>query len=138
MHRLSPPPQPHAARPPQRSPRPPRAPAAAGSAVGGGLAPPPSPAAAPPPPSADAPCRWSGLRVAYQGVPGAYSEQASLLAYAGCTPAPFDQFEHAFEACEQFLVDRAVLPIENSLGVRGVLRGRRESRFFRVSYASLC
>jgi hypothetical protein len=75
-------------------------------------------------------------------VPGAYSEQASLLAYDGCTPAPFDQFENAFEvraphaartppaaltrtlrpprrqAVEQFLVDRAVLPIENSLGVR--------------------
>ncbi len=33
-----------------------------------------------------------------QGVPGAYSEQASLLAYESCTPAPFDQFEHAFEA----------------------------------------
>ena len=74
-------------------------------------------------------------------MPGAYSEQASLLAYDGCTPAPFDQFENAFEvparsvqlcvhqlparshplrrqAVEQFLVDRAVLPIENSLGVR--------------------
>ena len=33
-----------------------------------------------------------------QGVPGAYSEQASLLAYDSCTPSPFDQFEHAFEA----------------------------------------
>lgn len=60
--------------------------------------------------------KWTGLRVSYQGVPGAYSEQASLLAYDGCTPAPFDQFENAFEAVEQFLVERAVLPIENSLG----------------------
>ena len=60
--------------------------------------------------------KWTGLQVAYQarlpgcacasersasrslqGVPGAYSEQASLLAYESCTPAPFDQFEHAFE-----------------------------------------
>ena len=68
--------------------------------------------------AADANGEWPGLRVAYQGCPGAYSEQASLLAYRACTPAPFDQFENAFEACEQFLVDRAVLPIENSLGVR--------------------
>jgi len=57
---------------------------------------------------------WAGVRVAYQvcpsvpnaqrsltaaqGVPGAYSEQAALLAYAGATAAPFDQFELAFEA----------------------------------------
>ena len=53
-------------------------------------------------------------------MPGAYSEQASLLAYAGCTPEPFAQFENAFEAVEQFLVDRAALPIENSLGVRAL------------------
>lgn len=33
-----------------------------------------------------------------QGVPGAYSEQASLAAYEGCVPQPFDQFENAFEA----------------------------------------
>ncbi len=82
-----------------------------------------SPAAAAMMPTAsvqqDANGKWTGLRVSYQarfarcggarcnaaltrkqtpqGVPGAYSEQASLLAYDGCTPAPFDQFENAFE-----------------------------------------
>jgi len=41
--------------------------------------------------------QWDGIRVAYQGVPGAYSEQAALLAYRGSTAAPYDQFELAFE-----------------------------------------
>ena len=51
-----------------------------------------------------------------QGVPGAYSEQAAEAAYSGCIPVPCDQFEHAFEAVEQWATDRAVLPVENSLG----------------------
>uniref|UniRef100_A0A7S0QXA7 Arogenate dehydratase n=1 Tax=Pyramimonas obovata TaxID=1411642 RepID=A0A7S0QXA7_9CHLO len=59
---------------------------------------------------------WKDLRVAYQGVPGAYSEMAVQLAYDGCEPAPCDQFEEAFQAVESWLVDRAVLPVENSLG----------------------
>ncbi|KAE8691762.1 Arogenate dehydratase/prephenate dehydratase 2 [Hibiscus syriacus] len=52
------------------------------------------------------------LRVAYQGVHGAYSEAAAEKAYLNCEPVPCDQFDAAFE----WLVDRAVLPIENSLG----------------------
>ncbi|GJP33318.1 hypothetical protein CLOM_g17863 [Closterium sp. NIES-68] len=56
------------------------------------------------------------LRVAYQGVPGAYSEMAAMRAYPGCSPVPCDQFDDAFKAVEQWLVGRAVLPIENSLG----------------------
>ncbi|MQM01302.1 hypothetical protein Taro_034057 [Colocasia esculenta] len=47
----------------------------------------------------------SRLRAAYQGVPGAYSEAAAAKAYPNCEAA-----------VEQWLVDRAVLPIENSLG----------------------
>ncbi|CAN6470923.1 unnamed protein product [Victoria cruziana] len=58
----------------------------------------------------------SQLRVAYQGVPGAYSEAAAGKAYPNCEPVPCEQFETAFEAVERWLVDRAVLPIENSLG----------------------
>jgi len=58
----------------------------------------------------------NGLRCAYQGVPGAYSEMAALLAYEGCEPVPCDQFEEAFKAVETWLADRAVLPAENSLG----------------------
>lgn len=56
------------------------------------------------------------LRVAYQGVPGAYSEEAAMKAYPECEPVPCDLFDAAFQAVELWLVDRAVLPIENSLG----------------------
>ena len=56
------------------------------------------------------------LRVAYQGAPGAYSEQACMLAYDECEPVPCSQFEHAFLAVTEWRADRAVLPIENSLG----------------------
>ncbi|KAH7542574.1 arogenate dehydratase/prephenate dehydratase 2, chloroplastic [Ziziphus jujuba] len=56
------------------------------------------------------------LRVAYQGVRGAYSESAAEKAYPNCEAVPCEQFDTAFEAVERWLVDRAVLPIENSLG----------------------
>ncbi|GAA0146491.1 dehydratase [Lithospermum erythrorhizon] len=55
-------------------------------------------------------------KVAYQGVPGAYSEAAALKAYPKCETVPCDQFEAAFKAVELWLVDKAVLPIENSVG----------------------
>ncbi|WOL01928.1 arogenate dehydratase/prephenate dehydratase 2, chloroplastic [Canna indica] len=56
------------------------------------------------------------LRVAYQGLPGAYSEAAAAKAYPNCEAVPCEQFETAFDAVERWIVDRAVLPIENSLG----------------------
>ncbi|XP_042067008.1 arogenate dehydratase 2-like [Salvia splendens] len=56
------------------------------------------------------------LRVAYQGVRGAYSESAAEKAYPNCEAVPCEQFDTAFQAVERWLVDRAVLPIENSLG----------------------
>ena len=55
-------------------------------------------------------------RVAYQGVPGAYSEGAARKACPEAEPLPCDQFEVAFQALAQWLADTAVLPIENSLG----------------------
>ncbi|XP_008792326.2 arogenate dehydratase 2 isoform X4 [Phoenix dactylifera] len=58
----------------------------------------------------------SRLRVAYQGLPGAYSEAAAAKAYPNCEAVPCELFETAFDALERWLVDRAVLPIENSLG----------------------
>ncbi|XP_047068866.1 arogenate dehydratase 1-like [Lolium rigidum] len=63
-----------------------------------------------------APMHGSELRVAYQGVPGAYSEKAAGKAYQGCDAVPCDQFDVAFQAVENWIVDRAVLPVENSLG----------------------
>ncbi|XVE87770.1 hypothetical protein DITRI_Ditri19aG0014500 [Diplodiscus trichospermus] len=58
----------------------------------------------------------SNVRVAYQGIPGAYSEDAALKAYPNCETVPCDEFEATFKAVELWLVDKAVLPIENSLG----------------------
>ncbi|XP_057981890.1 arogenate dehydratase 2 isoform X2 [Malania oleifera] len=58
----------------------------------------------------------SRIRVAYQGVSGAYSESAAEKAYPNCEAVPCEQFDTAFLAVEHWLVDRAVLPIENSLG----------------------
>lgn len=51
-----------------------------------------------------------------QGVPGAYSEEAAEAMFAGCVPQACEQFQHAFEAVERWLADRALLPVENSLG----------------------
>ncbi|XP_042393174.1 arogenate dehydratase 2-like [Zingiber officinale] len=56
------------------------------------------------------------FRVAYQGLPGAYSEAAAAKAYPKCEAVPCELFETAFDAVERWLADRAVLPIENSLG----------------------
>ncbi|KAK9266393.1 hypothetical protein L1049_025250 [Liquidambar formosana] len=63
-----------------------------------------------------APMHGAQLRVAYQGVPGAYSEAAAGKAYPNCEAIPCDQFEVAFQAVELWIADRAVLPVENSLG----------------------
>ncbi|XP_021719717.1 arogenate dehydratase/prephenate dehydratase 1, chloroplastic-like [Chenopodium quinoa] len=57
----------------------------------------------------------SKVRVAYQGIPGSYSEDAALKAYPNCETVPCDGFEAAFKAVELWLVDRAVIPIENSV-----------------------
>ncbi|KAK2974839.1 hypothetical protein RJ640_005623 [Escallonia rubra] len=91
------------------------------------------------------PSAGSNVRIAYQGLPGAYSEAAALKAYPKCETVPCDQFEAAFkvslfvdiyldflhydplheddysnnlivQAVELWLVDKAVLPIENSVG----------------------
>ncbi|XP_047330228.1 arogenate dehydratase/prephenate dehydratase 1, chloroplastic-like [Impatiens glandulifera] len=58
----------------------------------------------------------SSIRVAYQGVPGAYSEAAALKAYQECETLACDQFESTFKAVELGLADKAVVPIENLLG----------------------
>ncbi|XP_061336964.1 arogenate dehydratase/prephenate dehydratase 1, chloroplastic-like [Gastrolobium bilobum] len=56
----------------------------------------------------------SNVRVAYQGAPGSYSEDAALKAYPKCETVPCDDFEAVFKAVELCLVDKAVLPIECS------------------------
>ncbi|KAJ0983051.1 hypothetical protein J5N97_011306 [Dioscorea zingiberensis] len=58
----------------------------------------------------------SNMRVAYQGLPGAFSEAAAIKAYPLCETVPCEEFDVAFKAVELWVVDRAVLPIENSSG----------------------
>ncbi|KAK1429183.1 hypothetical protein QVD17_11387 [Tagetes erecta] len=58
----------------------------------------------------------STLRVAYQGVRGAYSELAAGKAYPECEAIPCDGSEIAFQYVEDWIADRAVLPVENSIG----------------------
>ncbi|KAE8686384.1 Arogenate dehydratase/prephenate dehydratase 1 [Hibiscus syriacus] len=63
------------------------------------------------------PANGSNVRIAYQGNPGAYCEDAALKAYPNCESVPCDQFKSAFNirmAVELRLVDKAILPIENS------------------------
>lgn len=40
-----------------------------------------------------------GLKVAYQGCPGAYSEAAAKKAYPSCHTVPCEYFETAFQVC---------------------------------------
>ncbi len=54
-------------------------------------------------------------RVVYQGVPGAYSEQAALDLFGqGARTAGLEQFEDCFLALREGSADYAVVPIENS------------------------
>ena len=57
------------------------------------------------------------MLVAFQGEIGAFSEQAVRNAFAdtGFELAPLPSFAAVFEAMEQGRVDRAAIPIENSL-----------------------
>ncbi|KAJ0082855.1 hypothetical protein Patl1_10009 [Pistacia atlantica] len=48
-------------------------------------------------------CDGSKVRVAYQGIPGAYSESAARKAYPKCETVPCEQFEAAFKAVELWL-----------------------------------
>lgn len=55
------------------------------------------------------------VRIAYQGVPGAFSEEASLGFAPGGTAVGFPSFEEAFAAAADGTCDYACLPVENSL-----------------------
>ncbi|KAK8953284.1 hypothetical protein KSP40_PGU019124 [Platanthera guangdongensis] len=60
--------------------------------------------------------KGSDVRVAYQGSPGSFSEIAALKAYPQSVTVPCEQFEVVFKAVELWVVDKAVLPIENTAG----------------------
>lgn len=55
------------------------------------------------------------MRVAFQGEIGAFSEEAVRTLFADAQPVPFPSFEAVFDAVARKEVDRAVIPIENSL-----------------------
>lgn len=56
----------------------------------------------------------SGMRVAYNGVPGAFAGIAAARMFPGAELVPFSDFESAYGACASGDCDTAVLPFENS------------------------
>lgn len=56
-----------------------------------------------------------GVRVAFQGEPGAFSEEAVERVFDEAESRPCATFEDVFEAVEGGAVDRAVVPIENAV-----------------------
>ncbi|HET7418884.1 MAG TPA: prephenate dehydratase [Candidatus Dormibacteraeota bacterium] len=56
----------------------------------------------------------SSRRVAYQGEPGAYSEEAVNSVFPDASAVGFATFRLTFEALSMGAVDAAVLPVENS------------------------
>jgi prephenate dehydratase len=56
------------------------------------------------------------MRVAFQGEPGAFSEEAALqLLGPAITPVPRPTFDSAFRAIDEDLADALLAPVENSL-----------------------
>ncbi|KAF5188071.1 Arogenate dehydratase/prephenate dehydratase 6 protein [Thalictrum thalictroides] len=55
------------------------------------------------------------LKVAYQGVPGAFSEFAAKQAFSDCIPLPCRAFLDAITAVEEGKADLAVLPVESTM-----------------------
>ena len=56
-----------------------------------------------------------GLRVAYQGEPGAFSESAARRLVGEASALPFPSFEEMFDAVRGGQADCCIAPIENSL-----------------------
>jgi prephenate dehydratase len=56
--------------------------------------------------------------IAFQGVPGAYSDLACRTAYPAMTTLPCESFETAMDAVREERADLAMLPCENSLAGR--------------------
>ncbi len=56
--------------------------------------------------------------IAFQGLPGAYSDLACRAAYPGRAPLPCSSFESAMAAVREGRADLAMLPCENSLAGR--------------------
>jgi prephenate dehydratase len=57
-------------------------------------------------------------KIAYQGVPGAYSHKACAEAYPSMEPLSCESFEDAFAAVRDGSASLGMIPIENNLGGR--------------------
>lgn len=55
------------------------------------------------------------MKVAFQGEPGAFSEEASLAYFENPVTVPCESFEAVFEAATSRTCDVGIIPIENSL-----------------------
>ena len=55
------------------------------------------------------------MRIAFQGEIGAFSEEATRALFPDGEPVPFPSFDAVFEAVAAGAVERAVVPIENTL-----------------------
>ena len=56
------------------------------------------------------------MKISFQGRPGAYSQQAILAYDAAAQAVPYDSFEEILDAVKTGQVERAMLPVENTLG----------------------
>lgn len=56
------------------------------------------------------------MSVGYQGEPGAYSEEAAQVLFPGVPAVGFRAFQLVFDALAAGAIERAVLPVENTLG----------------------
>ncbi len=56
------------------------------------------------------------MLIAYQGVPGAYSEAAALRLKPGVDTLPRDSFDDVFAAVAERKATHGILPIENTIG----------------------
>ena len=64
----------------------------------------------------DASKKVQGVAVAFQGEPGAYTEEAALRFFGSSTRGvPYDTLDEIFEAVERGDVPFALVPVENSL-----------------------
>jgi prephenate dehydratase len=66
------------------------------------------------PPDQGEASNFAGKKVAYQGEPGAYSDEAVAALFPGADAIGYATFRLTFEALEVGAVDTAVLPVENS------------------------
>ncbi|HWZ58884.1 MAG TPA: prephenate dehydratase domain-containing protein [Gemmatimonadaceae bacterium] len=69
-----------------------------------------------PQPSPKAAAATAAVRVAFQGEPGAFSEQAIVQLWGGAAdPVPMQTFDDVADAAERGLVEYGMLPIESTL-----------------------